>query len=76
VNRARAHAACGREGSLGCCAREYPLGEEGFGADKETSKGAVAFVNSAGVVVLIGWYTHDQNLIQVNHGRMAPNALS
>jgi len=37
-----------REGALGCCAREYPLGDEGFGADKETSKGAVAFVNSAG----------------------------
>jgi len=41
-------AACGRYGALGCCAREYPLGDEGFGADKETGKGAAAFVNNAG----------------------------
>jgi len=48
VNRAKVNRDYEREGTLGCCAREYPLGDEGFGADKETSKGAAAFVNSTG----------------------------
>jgi len=43
----KVNAACGRAGSLGCCEREYPLGDERFGADKETGKGAAAFVNNA-----------------------------
>jgi len=58
VNRARVHAACGREGALGCCAREYPLGDEGFGADKETGKGAAAFVNNAGYIVACAIFRH------------------
>ena len=33
------NAACGREGTLGCCAREYPLGDEGFVAGKGTTGG-------------------------------------
>jgi len=41
VNYAKMNAACGREGALG---------DDGFVANKGTSKGAAAFMNSSGWV--------------------------
>jgi len=48
VNCAKVNAACGKEGTLGYCAREYPLGDEEFDVDKGTSKDTAAFMNSSG----------------------------
>jgi hypothetical protein len=48
VNYAKVNAACGKEGTLGYCAREYPLGDEKFVVCKGTNKGTAAFVNNAG----------------------------
>ena len=56
VNCGKVNRVCEREGALGCCAREYPLGEKRFVANQEpapglnggTSEGAAVFMNNPG----------------------------